>query len=232
MKDKILRLCKRLKQFSLNEVTTITELDQEDVKYILDELVSENNIIETNGLYKYNEKLTAKQTPRIFQYYDSNVIDLIIRCFCSSIPSHKACKIVNISDDSILKFYDIFRNIIYEFNKKQLEKFYKNNPQICRNRIFFEQEVHFYIYNKQVYVTDKIFISETKEKEYTKKEIIEFKKVYSYLTRSEFHHNKNKHNLVSKLTEYIWRRNKDFDELYSDLNNLLNISYKRLTNFS
>lgn len=188
---------------------------------MLDELVSENKLTEVNGEYRYNKIISAKQKPTIFQYYDSGVIDLVIRCFCSSIPSQKACYIVNISESSILKFYDIFRNTIYEIKKQELNKQYNKAPQICRNRIFFEQEVHFYIYNSQVYVTDKIFNAKN-GKEYSPDEITEFKKIYSYLTRIAFH-NKNKYNLIPKLTEYIWRRNKKFDEIYFDLKKMFNI---------
>lgn len=52
----------------------------------------------------------------------------------------------------------------------------------------------------------------------------EFSKIYCYLTRN-LTHNQNAHNLNYKIAEILWRRNKNFNELYFDLkNNLLNFS--------
>ena len=67
-------------------------------------------------------------------------------------------------------------------------------------------------------------ITEILQQAFTKSEEQKFKKVYSYLTRFTSH-NSNKVDLPQKLAEGIWRRNKEFGELYSDLKvNLLNIN--------
>ena len=69
MKDKILQLCKRLNKFSLDEIATISEIETENLKNILDELIAENKIIEENGQYFYVKKVRINQEHRIFQYY-------------------------------------------------------------------------------------------------------------------------------------------------------------------
>lgn len=63
-------------------------------------------------------------------------------------------------------------------------------------------------------MVDKPLIA-SKEKVFTRDEIKEFKKIYCYLSRLECH-NQNKNFLGYKLAESIWRRNKDFGELYYD----------------
>lgn len=89
--------------------------------------------------------------------------------------------------------------------------------------MFFDTEFHFYIYDNQVFVSENQLQSPD-EKAFTKSEEQEFKKVYSYLTRFTSH-NSNKVDLPQKLAEGIWRRNKEFKELYADLKvNLFNIS--------
>ena len=83
---------------------------------------------------------------------------------------------------------------------------------------------YFYIYNNNIYITDKLFQTNDYEKNFSASEIKEFKKIYCYLARIESH-NKNKINLYYKLSESLWRRNKKFEELYQDLkSNLFNIS--------
>ena len=121
-----------------------------------------------------------------------------------------------------MQLYYIFRQLIYERQTKKLSFLYGKNPQQGRNRMFFDTEFHFYIYNNQVFVSEKLFQSR-EEKIFTKPEIQEFKKVYSYLTRFTSH-NSNKVDLPQKLAEGIWRRNKEFKELYADLKvNLLSL---------
>lgn len=220
MKDKILRLCKRLNKFSLDEIVTITELEQEDVKYIIDELVSENKLIENDGQYKYNEILTIKQTPSIFQYYNSNIINLVIRCFCLDIPSYKTKFLVQIGEDQARKFYDIFRRLIYERQKSVLDNFYTINPQNARHRRFFEREVFLYFYDNQIFISKELLKSKRGET-LNRKIKAKFTTVYCYLVRN-LTHNKNSHNLEDKIAETLWRRNKDYNILYEDLTNLIN----------
>ena len=122
---------------------------------------------------------------------------------------------IGIANNSTVKLYNIFRELIYERQAKKLNFLYGKSPQQGRNRIFFNEELSFYVYNNQVFVSENPFQSPD-ERAFTKSEVQEFKKVYSYLTRCTSH-NSNKVDLPQKLAEGIWRRNKEFGELYADL---------------
>ena len=85
-------------------------------------------------------------------------------------------------------------------------------------------ETEFFTMRNFLFIVSEKSFQSPEEKAFTKPEIQEFKKVYSYLTRFTSH-NSNKVDLLQKLAEGIWRRNKEFEELYFDLKvNLLNIS--------
>lgn len=219
MKERILRLCKRLDKFSFEDISTIADdVDESVLELLLLTLVNEGSLIQRGKLYFYNKKVQNKQITT-FQYFNKETITLVVRCFCTQIPADKACLIVNISQHSVTKFYAYFRKVLYDNQKDALLKLYSLNPQKSRIRTFFNQYAYFYIYNNHVYVTDKTLTS-TKEKNFTKDEVKEFKKIYCYLSRIECH-NKNQINLYYRLAEALWRREKSFEELYEDLKNYL-----------
>ena len=96
-------------------------------------------------------------------------------------------------------------------------------PQEGRYRIFFEKYVFFYVYNNKIFLSDSLLRGEC-EKKFTKSEIREFKIMYSYLSRIESH-NGNEDYMYHRLAEYIWRRGREYKDLYTDLKqNLLNIA--------
>ena len=222
MKDRILRLCRRLDKFTLDEISTIAEdVDEAVLELLLLTLVKEGKLTLRNDLYFYNKQSFNKKYS-ILSYYPAKILDIVIRCFCLSIPAYKAKDIIAITESSTMQLYYIFRQLIYERQTKKLNFLYGKSPQQCRNRMFFDTEFHFYIYNNQVFVSENLFQSPD-EKAFTKSEEQEFKKVYSYLTRFTSH-NSNKVDLPQKLAEEIWRRNKEFKELYFDLKvNLLSL---------
>ncbi len=224
MKDQILKLCRRLSKFTLEQIVLISELDENEVLSILQKFISEGKITETNGQYCYCKKVSVIKQYSIFSYYTSTVIDIVIRCFCSGVPAYITSQIANIGEQQADKFYDIFRVELYEKQTKQLKSFYAQKPQIARNRMFFDKEFHFYIYENQVFVSDEVFESDNAEF-LTKLEVKEFKKIYCYLSRCAFH-NKIKHNLHLKLNEFLWRRNKKFEQLYFELKKLLGGMYE------
>lgn len=211
---RILRLCRRLDKFTLDEISTIAEdVDESVLELLLLTLVQERKLSLKKGVYFYNKQISKK--PSILSFYSKQIIDTAIRCFCLSIPAYKVAKILDIGTDQSSKIYNIFRELIYEHQTKKLNFLYVKYPQQCRNRMFFDTEFHFYIYDNQVFVSENLFQS-PEEKAFTKSEEQEFKKVYSYLTRFSSH-NSNKVDLPQKLAEGIWRRNKEFGELYTDL---------------
>ena len=220
MKERILRLCKRLNKFSLDEIETISELEQSDLQIILNELVVENKIKIINGEYLYQGCGSQKYRFPILQYYNCKleVIDLLIKCFCCNIPACQTKLLLNLCEETTIKYYNIFRNSIYNKQLNDLKILYHNNPQKSHYRLFFDKIAYFYIYNNKVYVIDVPF-NTNNEKLLSKNEKAEFKKINSYLQRVESH-NKNSINLKYKLAEALWRRNKNFDELYAELKNM------------
>ena len=222
MKERVLKLCRRLDKFTLDEISTIAEdIDESVLELLLLTLVQEGKLTFRNGLYFYNKQSFNKKYS-ILSYYPAKILDIVIRCFCLSIPAYKAKDIIAITESSTMQLYYIFRQLIYEHQTKKLNFLYGKYPQQCRNRMFFDTEFHFYIYDNQVFVSENPFQSPN-EKAFTKAEEQEFKKVYSYLTRFTSH-NSNKVDLPQKLAEGIWRRNKEFKELYADLKvNLLSL---------
>lgn len=229
--NKLLSLCKRLRNATLDELLSFMEIEEEVLESILFYLIDNGHLKESNGIYTYikpediehSNKRKKKNLHLMFQYHSPEVIKLIIKSFCLSIPSQKACYLIDLSDSCILDFYNQFRKLIYERQQKMLLNKFFQKPQQGRYRLFFEKYAYFYVYDNQIFVTDKL-LRYRDERIFNKSEIQEFKKVYSYLSRI-ISHNKNEINLYQNLAEYIWRRNKDFNLLYEDLKiNLLNIS--------
>lgn len=218
MKDKILKLCKRLDRFDIDKIETISEIEQSELLPILEQLVEEKKLVLNNNIYSYLKKI-EKPKPQIFEHYSKGSIDLIIRCFCSNIPTSQTANIVSSNNNSIAKFYQYFRECIFNRQMEELKNKFFRDPQYSRNRIFFEQEVYFYTYNNIVYISSIILEAET-NRFLTAEETKEFKKIYSYISRI-ISHNQNKYSLHQKIAEGLWRRNKEFEELYFDIKRLI-----------
>ena len=223
MKDKILLLCKRLNKFTLDEISTISELEPNKLFLIINELISENKLLQENGVYFYTKTQSISAKYSIFKYYPKVTIDLVLRCFCESISTTKTSHIISMGEEQVQKIYTIFRTLIYERQEKQLRNYYVQESQNARRRKFFDQEVYLYIYNKQVFVSE-VLLQCDNDKPLDTNDKAEFSKIYCYLTRN-LTHNQSAHNLNYKIAETLWRRNKNFNELYFDLkNNLLKFS--------
>ena len=88
--NRILRLCKRLDKFTFNEVLEITEdIEEQDLKNIFDNLISENKLIHMNEIYFYNKQIAKtkqiNQYPLFFQFYNKTEIEYILKGFCANI---------------------------------------------------------------------------------------------------------------------------------------------------
>lgn len=224
MKERILRLCKRLDKFSFEDILTIAEdINEATLELLLLTLVNEKRLILKNGIYFYN-KLAKNKQISTFKYFSKQTIELIIRCFCIELSAEKTALIADVSEDTIFKLYNYFREQIFLHQKEVLTSYYNENPKKARIRRFFKtKNIYLYIYNNQVFISDTILMS-SNEKLLTDSEVKEFKKVCCYLSRIKCH-NKNEVNLHHKLAESLWRRNKKFEELFNDLKlNLLNLS--------
>lgn len=152
MKERILRLCKRLSKFTLDEISTISEINLTELLPIINELTSEGKLLQENGVYFYSKKQSIFAKYSIFKYYPKVTIDLVSRCFCESISTTKVSNILSVGEDQVQKFYTIFRTIIYERQEKWLKNFYVQEPQNARHRKFFDQEIiYIFITNKFLY---------------------------------------------------------------------------------
>lgn len=230
---RILRLCKRLDKFSFEDILTIADDVEESVlELLLLTLVNEKRLILKNDTYFYNKNKINNQNlysqglklPSFFQYHTKEETNLIIKCFCAEIPAEKVYQICDTGKNAVFNLYNYIRKILFKTQLEQLNKLYDKKPKRVRYRALFNQRVYMYIYDKKVFVTDKVLHHKEEEIQSTKSETKEFKKICCYLSRIECH-NKNEVNLYYKIAEALWRRNKSFEELFNDLKaNLLNIS--------
>lgn len=228
MKDKILTLCRRLKKCTLDDLVSYLEIKSGEIEPILLQLENEGCIKRNNGEILYLGKNTVskgriekKDINLMFEYRTSEEKEIIIKGFCLEIQPQKLCELINLQTNCVCHYYAIFRKMIYDRQFKELLKEYVMSPQIGRYRKFYEKYAYFYVYDRKVFVSDKLLKTNKKEKEFTKNEVREFKITYSFLTRVESH-NVNEHYMYYRLAEYIWRRNKDYKTLYEDLTNLIN----------
>ena len=220
MRNRILQLCRRLNKFTLDEIATISEISDDNLLAILNELISRNKLSLENNIYSYQNKQKVSDRYSIFKYYPKATIDTIIKCFCESIITTKVSHILSIGEPQVQKFYTIFRTLIYNRQKKLLDDFYSKNPQNARHRKFFDKEVYLYFYDNKIFISNNL-LKNKNDKPLTQNEKADFTTIYCYLSRN-LTHNQNVHNLEYKIAEIIWRRSKDFKNLYSDLLNLIN----------
>ena len=219
MKDKILQLCKRLNKFSLENLEILSEIPKSNLFPLLDEFVKEGKLITKNGEYVYCKQNYDIQNYSIFKLYPAVVTDIVIRCFCEDIKTIKTSNIVNIGEDQVQKFYTIFRTLIYQRQKRQLDSYYSKQPQKARHRKFFNQEVYLYFYFNEIFVSENLLKTEN-ERIFSPKEKAEFTTIYCYLSRN-LTHNTNANNLSYKIAETLWRRKRGFKDLYFDLKSLV-----------
>ena len=230
MKDQVLKLCRRLKKCTLNELIVFLETDENIIKTALLYLENEGFIQEQNGEIVCLEKMPAKRGhienknfKLMAEYRTPEEIDIIIKGFCLYIPPQKLCEIIGVNSNCVCNYYGVFRKMIYDRQFKLLLKSFFEKPQQGRYRKFYEKYAFFYVYKGQVFVCDKL-LRASLEKNFTKPEIREFKNMYCYLARIESH-NMNENYMFHRLAESIWRRCREYAFLYSDLKqNLLNIA--------
>ena len=135
MKDRILKLCKRLKNCTLNDITQLMDIEPSVLEVILLFLINENKIQEKDGIYSVIEELPtkngieSKNLKLMFMYHSPETVDLIMRSFCAELPTIKVSYLTGVGDNCICDFYKIFRNLIYERQLNELVNHYCKNPQ-------------------------------------------------------------------------------------------------------
>ena len=225
MKDQVLKLCRRLKHCTLADLVQFTEAEEVVIETLVLFMEQEGLIQEKDGIITpadteiSKNNICNKNLDLMFQYRSDEEIELILKGFCLEISPNKLCELANVKANCVSDYYCLFRKAIYDRQFKHLLHLFFENPQQGRYRKFYEKYAYFYVYNNQVYVSEKL-LRATLEKNYTKEEVREFKRMYCYLSRIESH-NINENYMHFRLAEYIWRREKSFETLYEDLKNNL-----------
>lgn len=223
MKDRIQKLCKRLKRFTLEEIALIAEMEESKAKNILQALIKENLLMVNDNYYIYNnieiESKLKKRLPKMFEYHPQETIDMIINCFCAEIPSAKTGLILKPQENCICSFNLFFRQRLYEKQYEELLKYFSVKPQVPRNRMFFGKKMYFYTYNNNIYISEKLLLRDAIEN-FSPTEQRQFKILYSFLTR-RLNHNNHKKYIHFNIAEQIWRYKKEYHFLKSSLMNIL-----------
>ncbi len=224
MKDKILKLSKRLKNFSLSEIAVVLEVEENVIKPILDEMLTDEKLILNGTNYSYNKKIASKGTisklPLFFHFHSPEIVDLILKGFCEDITVNSISHLLGINKGAICKFYNYFRQEIYNYQKSELEIFFKSAPRIGRERNWFGTTVFLYVYNNRLFVSDKVLKS-TECITYKESERLEIKKQYLRSFR-KVQNNSYKHNFHLHIAEEIWKYGKIFQKRYEALKTLIN----------
>ena len=220
---RILKLCKRLNKFSLDEIETISEIDSEELKPIIDDLIQEERLTYCVGTYYYNKRVCKKQQisklPLFFEFHKKQDIEYIIRGFCADVEVLKMIDLFGFTKHVMNKFYDYLRAVIYNEQYKELLKYFDKSPKLPQERVYMNTKVYLYLYNHKLYVSQK-YLTNKEAKKHKEQERLEIKNIYlrSYrkvLNRSftgKFH---------LHLAEEIWKYGKSFEERYLLLSKII-----------
>lgn len=205
MKDKILKLAKRLDNFRLEDIESIMGEGIEDV---LQELVKDGQLNLVGGIYSYKAEQNLP-LPFCFKFHSQEKIEMITKCFCAGVKSKQASFLLDIGDATMQNFYKYFRQMIYERQLNALKTHFEQKPKIAKMRRFYNIPVYFYLYDGELFVVDKPLKTKRKKLPHTKEESLRIKVLYSRLRRS-INHSQMKQNLAQHVTEHIWRYGKEY----------------------
>ena len=227
MRERILRLCKRLDKFTFEEVLEITEdIEEQDLKNIFVNLISENKLILKNEIYFYNKQIAKtkqiSQYPLFFQFHNKTEIEYILKGFCANIEVLKMKDLLGVSKNVLDKFYNYFRTQIYEKQKQELLKYYDKNPKIGLGRKFMSAKIYLYLYNNNLFVSDKKLFTKNNEIKHSEAERLKVKNIYLRSFR-KVQNRTFAYKFHLHLAEEIWRYGIDFRELHKDLINIIKI---------
>lgn len=223
----LLLLCKRLNKFTLEEISLYSDLDEKILKKQILYILNCGYIKKNSDGYIFlsmsieNKQIKKnKQLPLMIQFHSKEIVDLIIKSFCANVDTVRTSYLTNLDDSCICYFFREFKKLIYNRQFEKLIKFHKEKPQKGKMRNYFENPAYFYIYDNQVFISEKLLLTVKNEVIFTNDEKKEFKKIHCYLKRIESH-NKNEYYIHLNLAERLWRRKKDFKSLYEDLKKLI-----------
>jgi len=203
MKNKILKLAKRLETFRLEDVESIMGEGIEDV---LQELVEDGQLNLVGEIYSYKAERNLP-LPFCFKFHSQEKIEMITKCFCAGVKSKQASFLLDIGDATMQNFYKHFRQMIYERQLNALKTHFEQKPKTAKMRRFYDIPVYFYLYDGELFVVDKPLKTKRKKLPHTKEESLRIKVLYSRLRRS-IKHSQMKQNLAHHVAEHIFRYRK------------------------
>ena len=214
MKDKILKLAKRLDKFRLEDIEAI--MGEDSVEVILRGLVADGRLDLVGEIYSYREPVKHLPLPFCFKFHSQEKIEMITKCFCAEVKSKQASFLLDIADATVQNFYKHFRQMIYERQLNALKTHFEHEPKIPKMRRFYDIPVYFYLYDDELFVVNKPLKTKRKKLPHTKEESLRIKVLYSRLRRS-INHSQMKQNLAQHVAEHIWRYNKLYKALFISL---------------
>lgn len=209
MKNKILKLAKRLETFSLEDVESIMG---EGIENVLQELVKDGHLNLVGGIYSYKTERNLP-LPFCFKFHSQEKIEMITKCFCAGVKSKQVSFLLDIGDATMQNFYKHFRQMIYERQLNALKTHFEQKSKITKMRSFYDIPAYFYLYDGKLFVTDKPLKTKRKKLPHTKEESLRIKVLYSRLRRS-INHPQMKQNLAQHVAEHIWRYGKSNIQLF------------------
>ena len=226
MKNKVLKLCKRLNKVTVSEIAPILMIPEAEAREILNELVKDGSLTVRGGLvYFYNSQKQIKQDDLFLEFHSKYDSKFILKCFCIGIKSEQCAFLIGISDSTIQKYYLYFRKKIYEEQLEKLMKYFQNNPKTPKMRTFYDVEAFLYMYDGKLFVVDKPLKSNA-TKEHSKAEKSKIKVLYSRLRRS-INHSKIKKYMHYHVAEHVLRMRLDNNQFFVVYRNILGIELLR-----
>lgn len=218
MKNKILKLAKRLETFKLEDIESITG---EGIEDILQELVEGGRLNLVGENYSYKAELNLP-LPFCFKFHSQEKIEMITKCFCAGVKSKQASFLLDIADATVQNFYKHFRQMIFERQLNALKTHFEREPRIPKMRRFYDIPVYFYLYDDDLFVVDKPLKTKRKKLPHTKEESLRIKVFYSRLRRS-INHSQMKQNLAQHVTEHMFKYDKSYNDICLQLISSMNL---------
>lgn len=212
MKNKVLKLCKRLNKVTVSEIAPILMITEAEAREILNELVKEGSLtVREDLVYFYNNQKQIKREDLFLEFHSKYDSEFILKCFCTGIKSEQCAFLIGISDSTIQKYYLYFRKRIYEEQLEKLIKYFQNSPKTPKMRTFYNVEVFLYMYDWKLFVVNKPLKSNI-DKEHSKSEKLKIKVLYSRLRRS-INHSKMKKYMHYHVAEHVLRMGLDNNQI-------------------
>ena len=220
MKNKVLKLCKRLNKVTASEIAPILMITEAEAREILNKLVKEGSLtVREDLVYFYKEIQTKPTLPLFFEFHNNDEIELIIKCFCLNIEVIKVIKLVKSQKHAINKFYRYFRNKIYENQMNELLEYINKSPYLPQEREYLGRKYYLYVYNKKLFVSEKYIVNKDSIK-YSNQDRLLIKNLFLNANRKVLN-NSYKQYYHLHLAEEIWRYNKDFEKMYEEIKSIM-----------